>query len=75
MTQTWSVWPPRYSEQSEVTLENIEREIQEGTITQAELNKLFIKQLKILNKHLEAVTDLQNKHLELDVDVECSEVN
>ena len=70
MAKTYSVWPQPFSEQTDITLDIIEKQLKTDAISQKDLNLLLVNQLKVINKHMEEMTQLQNNVLLRDVQME-----
>lgn len=69
MSKTYSVWPRPFSEKSEVTLDSIETLIKEDGISQQEVFLFIINQMRVMNRHLSEMTDLENTELLKDVEL------
>ncbi len=70
MANTFSVWPKPFSEKTDVTLDSIETLIKQDGISQQEVFLFLINQIRVMNKHLAEMTDLENEALLADVEIE-----
>ena len=70
MANTFSVWPRPFSEKTDETLESFEKQVKEDAVSQQDINLMLINQIRVLNKHMEMMTELQNSELLGDVKIE-----
>lgn len=70
MANTFSVWPRPFSEKTDETLESFEKQVKEDAVSQQDINLMLINQIRVLNKHMEMMTELQNSELLGDVEIE-----
>ena len=70
MANTYSVWPRPFSEKTDETLESFEKQVKEDAVSQQDINLMLINQIRVLNKHMEMMTELQNSELLGDVEIE-----